>query len=260
VGNAGLSIPERLRHVWGGYLFRFDKTNPPVNTASAGMRILLTCVLLEGLIRPYLRSVFFGDGKTDVPLRGLALVATMLFLAVTLTYIWIRIPLSILGLRGWGHWTQTERCFFPQILVIGFLVHAGIQWTNLLALPQQKAWIGTALVVVAYQLIWGFYQEYVYRGLLQTELVRRWGAVRGILVSNLLFTFGPLHIYHLSIGRQHPAHLLIFLAIFLIGLYFGFLFHRSHNLWMIGLLHGLGDFFIDGLPLLLGASVRTGIL
>jgi membrane protease YdiL (CAAX protease family) len=184
----------------------------------------------------------------------------MLVLAVTLTGIWIRIPLSSLGLRGWRHWNQTERCFFPQVLLIGFLVHASIQWSNLLALLHQKAWIGATLIVVAYQLIWGFYQEYVYRGMLQTELVRRWGAVRGILVGNLLFTFGPLHIYHLWIGWQHPAHLFIFLAIFSIGLYFAILFHRSSNLWMIGLMHGIGDFFIDGLPLLLGASVRTGIL
>jgi hypothetical protein len=31
---------------------------------------------------------------------------------------------------------------------------------------------------------------------------------------------------------------------------FGLLFHRSGNLWMIGMLHGLGVFFIDGLPMI----------
>jgi membrane protease YdiL (CAAX protease family) len=257
MGTARLSILERLRPVWGGYVFWFDKTNPPVYKQGAGLSILLTCLLLEGLIRPCLRSLLFGDGKTHIPLRGLALVATMLFLAVALTYVWIRIPFSSLGLRGWRHWSQTERWFFPQVLAIGCLVHAGIQWTNLLALAHQEAWIGATVVVVAHQVIWGFYQEYVYRGLLQTELVRRWGALQGILVSNLLFTFGPLHFYHFWLGRQHPAHLLIFLAIFSIGLYFGVLFHRSRNLWMIGLLHGLGDFFIDGLPLLLRAAAGT---
>ncbi len=116
------------------------------------------------------------------------------------------------------------------------------------------------MVILAWQMIWGFYQEYLYRGLLQTELVRRWGAVAGILVSNLLFTFGPLHAYHLWIGVNAPSHLFIFVAIFAIGLYFGVLFQSSKNLWIIGILHGLGDFFIDGLPVLTGASMRPGWL
>ena len=42
-------------------------------------------------------------------------------------------------------------------------------------------------------LFYGFYQEVVYRGMLQSELVRRWGAFAGVLVANLLYTFGPLH-------------------------------------------------------------------
>jgi len=98
--------------------------------------------------------------------------------------------------------------------------------------------------------VWGFYQEFVYRGLLQTELVRRWGPVAGILISNLLFTFGPLHAYHLSNAFEDPGHLSIFAGIFAIGLYFGVIFYRSGNLWMIGLLHGVGDFFIDGLAMM----------
>lgn len=258
--NAGLSEPGKLRHLWGGYLFLFDKSAQAADPAGAGLRILATCLLLEGFIRPILRSVTIGSGGDYLAWRGLALVATMLLLAVGLTYLWIRRPFSCLGLWGWRRWGQTERWFFPQVLVIGLLVHAGLQGGNLRSLPHQPAWVGATLIVAAYQMSWGFYQEYVYRGLLQGELVRRWGAVWGILVSNLLFTFGPLHIYHLGMGRSNPAHLLIFLAIFAIGLYFGVLFYTSRNLWMIGLLHGLGDFFIDGLPLLRGAAIRTGLL
>jgi membrane protease YdiL (CAAX protease family) len=51
------------------------------------------------------------------------------------------------------------------------------------------------LTVFLPYLLWGFYQEVMYRGILQTELVRRWGPLWGILVSNSLFTFGPLHFY-----------------------------------------------------------------
>ncbi len=96
-------------------------------------------------------------------------------------------------------------------------------------------------------MIWGFYQELVYRGVLQTELVRRWGTGAGILVSNLVFVFGPLHACHFSVSQRNPSHLRIFAAIFITGLLFAVLFERSGNLWIIGVMHGIGDWFIDGL-------------
>ncbi len=93
-------------------------------------------------------------------------------------------------------------------------------------------------------LIWGFYQELMYRGILQTELVRRWGPVAGILVSNTLFTFGPLHFYHFAGMSPLP----MFTWIFAIGLFFGVLLWRSGNLWIVGVLHGVGDAYFTGLP------------
>jgi len=90
-------------------------------------------------------------------------------------------------------------------------------------------------------------QELLYRAILQTELVRRWGALRGILVANVIFTFGPLHMYHFGLARANYGHLWIFAAIFGIGLYFAAVYERSRNLWMVGLLHGLGDWFLVGL-------------
>jgi membrane protease YdiL (CAAX protease family) len=87
----------------------------------------------------------------------------------------------------------------------------------------------------------------VYRGALQTELIRRWGMLRGIVVSNLIFTFGPLHAYHFLAAQENPSHLWIFAAIFGIGLLFSILYQRSGNLGMVGIMHGLGDWFMDGL-------------
>jgi len=98
-------------------------------------------------------------------------------------------------------------------------------------------------------MLWGFYQELLYRGLLQTESVRRWGSTAGIVASNLVFTFGPLHAYHFRIAQKYPAHLWIFVGIFSIGLFFALIYLRSGNLWVIGVMHGLGDWFIDGLSL-----------
>ena len=99
-------------------------------------------------------------------------------------------------------------------------------------------------VVFATSFLWGFYQEVMYRGVLQTELVRRLGSWPGILAANVLFTFGPLHFYHFY--EPAPAFPM-FAGIFAIGLFFAVLFLRSGNLWMVGIFHGLGDSYVVGL-------------
>jgi membrane protease YdiL (CAAX protease family) len=118
-------------------------------------------------------------------------------------------------------------------------------------LTQPALW-STAISVLLVQLLWGFYQELIYRGILQTELVRRWGAPTGIFISNILFTFGPLHFYHFRGIEENPSHAWIFAAIFAIGLFFGFLFQRSSNLWIVGLFHGIGDWYLTGLQQVTG--------
>ena len=76
--------------------------------------------------------------------------------------------------------------------------------------------------------------------------MRRWGPAPGILVVNTLFTFGPLHFYHFSEGEPGQVWPM-FAGIYLIGLFFSVLFWRSENLWIVGVLHGLGNCYIDGL-------------
>jgi uncharacterized protein len=235
---------------WSGWFLDFRKERAAPYSASAGIRVLVACIFLEGLARPAVREALrsFGFGRGD--LGRLALVTCLAILAISLTAVWIRLPFSRIGLYGWGEWRKSEKWFFPQIVVLSLFVFTLVEWKQLAALAERPDWIRVTLVIFLGQVIWGFYQEYVYRGLLQTELVRQWGTVPGILVSNLLFTFGPLHAYHFSNLFEDPGRLLIFASIFGIGLYFGVLFHRSGNLWIIAATHGLGDFFIDGLAML----------
>ena len=88
-------------------------------------------------------------------------------------------------------------------------------------------------------LCFGFYQELVYRGLVQSALVRRAGGLAGILAANALYTFGPLHWSYLS--RPTTSAAALFGATFAIGLYFGVLYHRSRNLWLPAVFHALGN-------------------
>jgi membrane protease YdiL (CAAX protease family) len=80
--------------------------------------------------------------------------------------------------------------------------------------------------------------------MLQSELVRRCGAFIGILAANVLYTFGPLHSYYFA-SRSSLA-LPMFAGIFAIGLFFGVLFRRSGNLWIVAVLHGIGNAYIVG--------------
>lgn len=158
-----------------------------------------------------------------------------------------RVRLSQLGLYSWRHWSKTERFYFLQTIPLAIIVFSLVRSASLKALWAQTNLGEIGLFIFVPQMIWGFYQEFLYRGALQTELVRRWGTVRGILASNLVFTFGPLHAYHFLAAQGNLSHLWIFAAIFGIGLLFAILFKRSGNLGMVGVMHGLGDWFIDGL-------------
>jgi uncharacterized protein len=237
----------RPRSGWAGWLFCFGKRAATPYSEQIGWRVLVACLALEGIARPYvrneLRSLGFGAARTG----PLAIACCMLVLALGLTAIFVRLPFSRIGLYGWRQWTLSEKLFLPQIIAVSLVAFTLAQWSELASLPNDADWIRGTMVVFIGQMLWGFYQEYVYRGLLQTELVRRWGAVTGIVSSNLIFTFGPLHSYHFAHAIEHPNHLFIFAAIFAIGLYFGILFQRSGNLWIIAVVHGIGDFFIDGL-------------
>ena len=148
-----------------------------------------------------------------------------------------------MGLYPWREWSRTEKSYFLQIVPIATAVFSVLFAGRLRTLYADPSLWGRASIVLITYLLWGFYQELVYRGILQTELVRRWGSLPGILVSNSLYTFGPLHFYHLSTASPLP----MFVAIFAIGLFFAVLFRRSGNLWIVGVFHGIGDCYFTAL-------------
>jgi membrane protease YdiL (CAAX protease family) len=166
-----------------------------------------------------------------------------LFLTVALLAVryLARVKLSEIGFHPWREWTATEKSYFIQLLVIANVVFPLVFATRLKMVLGQPNALWTVVDVFVPYLFYGFYQELAYRGMIQTELVRRWGAFAGILVANLLYTFGPLHWNYFS-----PIKVAMFAAIFAIGLFFGILFRRSGNLWIVGIIHGIGNAYIVG--------------
>lgn len=89
-------------------------------------------------------------------------------------------------------------------------------------------------------------EELFFRGLVQSRLVWRWGAARGIAVTSVLF--GAAHL----IGWQGPASLLAATAIAAGGAVLGYLRHRTGRLGTSTIAHGIFNGFA---VLLIGLGV-----
>jgi membrane protease YdiL (CAAX protease family) len=233
--------------LWRGHLLLFDRPPIPVYSWRQGHRLLFVFLFLEGIARPLL-----GAGARRLTITGCDWWSLLQLSFLTAFSCWLVIGfagvhLSQLGLYKWLRWSRTEKSYFLQIVPITIIVFSFFVSSDLKVLWARPNLASIGLFIFIPKMIWGFYQEFLYRGVLQTELVDRWGAGTGILVSNLIFTFGPLHAYHFLLARKHPSHLWIFTGIFAIGLFFALIFKRSGNLWMVAIMHGLGDWFIDGL-------------
>jgi membrane protease YdiL (CAAX protease family) len=223
---------------WRGHAFLFEKKRPPTYSATGGLRLLLIFLVLEGVIGP--RLSLFSWLKLPLPPVWLR-VPILLGLALVSVRFVARLKLSEIGLYRWGEWSATEKSYFVQVFLIANVVFSVLFAARLRVMLAEPFLLRRVWTVFLPYLLWGFYQEVVYRGILQTELVRRWGPLWGILVSNSLYTFGPLHFYHFSLP--------MFAGIFAIGLFFAVLFWRSGNLWMVAIFHGIGNSYIEGTQL-----------
>lgn len=215
-----------------GHALLFDHKRAPRYDASLGLRLLSTAVVLEvarlGLVKWFYPAL---------PLLGLIPI----FLGIALLSIPLvaRVRFSQIGFRPWREWSLTEKSYFVQVLVIANVVFPLVFAARLKAILSQPNALSIIASVFVPYLFYGFYQEVVYRGMLQSELVRRWGAFAGVLMANVLYTFGPLHWNHFT-----PMNVPMFASIFAIGLFFGILFHRSGNLWIVAVIHGIGNAYI----------------
>jgi len=233
------NVMASARQVWTrhlrGHLLRFDGRPAPTYPPGIGHRLLLTAAVLETI-----RIGAIAWLHPEIPLW--VLLPSLVGLALLSVPVASGLALDQIGFRGWRSWSVTERSYFLQVLVI-----ASVVFPLLLGSPfaDSDSPAGTPTrfwtVFVPY-LFYGFYQELVYRGMIQTELVRRWGSAIGILAANTLYTFGPLHWSHFAAVRSFAVPM--FAGIFAIGLFFGVLFHRSGNLWLAATFHAIGNAFI----------------
>ena len=236
MAKSDASVLRRWLSVHGrGHILLFDKRSASVYDASAGTRLLLIAIGVEAVRLAAVRWL-----HPPLPILVLLLLAG----ALLLVRFAAGLKLSQIGLYPWYEWHPVEKSYFVQLLIIANVVFPLVFADRLRLILAQTSILTTVWNVFVTYLFFGFYQEIVYRGILQSELVRRWGAFIGILIANVFYTFGPLHWYYFS-SRSSVA-VPMFASIFLIGIFFGILFRRSGNLWIVAVIHGIGNAYIVG--------------
>jgi membrane protease YdiL (CAAX protease family) len=237
VTHARAEWPAHLR----GHLLQFDRRPAPALTADVGARLLATAALLE-LLR-VLSARLYPLVPMWLGLPSLLLLAVLAVPGVT------GVRLSNIGFVPWREWSTTEQSYLLQVLVIASIVFPLVLGPPFGRAPRGGGMWRLMTVFLPY-LCFGFYQELVYRGMVQTALTRRWGAVAGILIANVLYTFGPLHwrYFDAPLSLSVP----MFASIFAIGLLFGALYWRSGNLWIVAIMHAVGNAYIV-------SAVRSGL-
>jgi CAAX protease family protein len=234
VGASVAASPQTLGWLWKGHLFLFDKRIVrPTYTESIGIRLLLLVAALE-VVRLATLEIPFLPFWVQSPLCLLAALVSVPAVA--------GLGLRDVGLRPWSEWNPVEKSYFIQAVIIANVVFPMAVGSGLVrTFTEQPASTVLWLTFIPY-LFKGFFQEVLYRGMLQTELVRRWGTLTGITVSNAFYTFGPQH-YRYFTTRPSLA-VPMFGAIFGIGLLFAVIYHRSRNLWIIGIMHAIGNAYM----------------
>ena len=230
-------MPSLVTDSLNAHALRFEKPLAPAYDDGAGLRVLVAFILV-GIGLPFLlRFAFDATGVRGSPGANLGFVVAWLA-AFFLVHRWfVRLPMAAVGPRGPGSWTRRERLYFAQVVPVAALAFAVLFRDHLVALHDRHGLAGFVLFSVVGGLVWGIGQELIYRGWLQTELTRRFGAIAGLLVANLVFTFGPLHFDYL--GGPTGVRWGGLAAIFGIGLLFGTIYARSGNVWIPAVMHGL---------------------
>lgn len=228
-----------VKMFWAVIILYFNNKVKPLYHPDQGKDMLMLVVVFE-IVRVCVTLLKNYLGYEDL-LSGGVIAIVFLGLAFLVTK-FLQIKLKDIGLKKLSKWNRHEIVYFLLMVPLGFFIFYYFTKDKFSASLNEYGG-GMLLVTFVFYMSWGFYQEWIYRGFLQTELTRRYGGVTAIILANIIFTFGPLHF-----NQLYHGHFAIIGATFLIGLLFGIIYHRSYNLWIIGILHGIGDWFLVGLP------------
>ena len=219
------------------HAMRFENPLAPTYKDAVGTRVLVAFLIVAVGVFYTLRVVLDAAVMRGSPTARLGFVLILIVAFVAVQRVYVRAPMTDIGLRPLAAWRRRERLYLLQVVPLASVVFAIVFRDHLLALAESHGVVGFTLFSVLTGLGWGMVQEFLYRGWLQTELTRRFGTLVGLLAANVVFTFGLLHLNYLV--APEGVRWAGLAAVFGIGLVFGIVYHRSGNLWIPAVLHGI---------------------
>ena len=228
-----------FRELIAVHALQFERPERAPYDAASGTRLFVAFVLVGLVLHPTLRALARAVGLARDRWVGPVIVVTLVLAVIVAVRGFARLEIGAIGLHRWGAWTRRERIYVWTVVPLAAAAFAMVFRDHFVRLAETHGWVALLSLTVPTGLLWGMVQEFIYRGLLQTELVRRLGGTVGVLLANCAFTFGPLHFNYFGLGTDTGPHWSMFAAIFGIGLLFGVLYRRSGNLWIPALLHGM---------------------
>ena len=177
---------------------------------------------------------------TDSSYLSEAVVGCMLSLVLLLCLFCAK-KTEILAEKGIGFWEGTKVAGF--LVVFTLILLASTLHSNI-GVNQPKPFLSIVLFIIA-MFFTGFCEEIVFRGMIQGILYERIGrdSKAGLYLSVVLsgLIFGALHVLNVFSGVQLKGAIIQAGGAVGVGMYFGAIYIRTRNLWVLILLHGFND-------------------
>jgi membrane protease YdiL (CAAX protease family) len=177
------------------------------------------------------------------------MVAAFLVLPVAL-----RVPFGAAGIprRRWTRWEWTALLIIggTELIVVAALV--GSRWVRL----AESGAVGLAMPWVVGEFLFGMNQETGFRGFIMTGLLRLRGAPSAYILNTLLFLFGPLHGPGIGewLASSPGAAVGYACGVVVHGVAYSWVRHRTDNVVLCAILHGIINGFMNGPGLALRAA------
>lgn len=225
--------------LWKGHVLAFERPLERLPDNRTALKFILAFLLSGVVLLQAGRQMLERYGAGDSPAGRLALVSALVVLSVAFTHAIVGGTWKYIGLRPLTAWSRREALYAAQVVPAAAAVFFILFRSRIDGMIAANGVAGFLLYNLAFAMLWGFFQEFAYRGLLQTALSTWFGPVLGVVLANCAFTFGTLHASVWAEMAGDPGRAILFVPIFAIGLVFGVVFQRSGNLWLPAIFHGL---------------------
>jgi membrane protease YdiL (CAAX protease family) len=204
--------------------------------------ITIPAWILAGFAMMVLASAGTGRGIGNSTIQSIGtLFATLLLVLVTWRLGWLK-PSGFTCLGGWQVWLLSL-VIMVYTCIIYYLSFFG-------SLEPDPGLVRTSAGqgIFLRQVVVGFVEEALFRGLLLYALIRVWGATRRGVFASVVATailFGSMHILQLASGNTLPSTLMVIVGATFSGIWMAAIVLRWGTIWPVVLIHAGGNMVVN---------------